>query len=217
MIQDMQGRKASVFTSPEWQSRPYKNFTKGPDQKLYDIGAGLATILASADKSKTTQQNVAIDSQRSALLEECLKLAAKLEAWFQDLNEEIPPPHYSAKFSNIQNIIDDREHRKVFPVSFHFPHMYIAKVLMDYWALSILLYGTTFSVYQSFPGRTPPEKPQNPADDQHADDKAKLPKGRSLPSPTNILKPGSTKTFADNIAQSMEYCLSEDMGMPGPQ
>ena len=54
MIQDWQGRKASAFTSPEWQSALWRKHKKGLDQLLYDIGAELATILADADRSKLT-------------------------------------------------------------------------------------------------------------------------------------------------------------------
>jgi len=217
MIQDLQGRKASAFTHPDWLSCPWKNYIKGPDQKLYDIGADLTSILASADRFKSTQGNVDNSSEKMALVQDCRKLETKLDAWLQEMNEEIPAPHYWAQFSEIANHIDDRENRKIFPISFHFPNIYIAKVLMDYWALSIIVYSTCGMIYNSFAGTDRSSGPEHLADDQHALARADVPKGNASPPPTEARKPGLTKTLADNIAQSMEYCLREDMGMLGPQ
>jgi len=217
MIQDLQGRKASAFTHPRWQSGPWKNYIKGPDQKLYDIGADLTSILASADRSKLTQGNVAFGSESLALVQDCRNLEAKLDAWLQEMNEEIPAPHYWAQFSNIANPIDDRENRKMFPISFHFPNIYIAKVLMDYWALSIIVHSTSSLIYESFAGTDRLNRPEHSADDQQTSAWADIPMGDVQPPLTRAQTPGVTKTLADNIAQSMEYCLCKDMGMLGPQ
>ena len=217
MIQDLQGRKASVFTEAEWQMGPWKKFPKGPDQRLCDIGAELATILARADRSKSTQDNLVFGSERLALLEDCCKLEARLEAWYTQLDMEIPAPHYWVEFSHIRNPVDDREGHKVFPTSFHYPNIYIARVLVDYWALSILLYSTSLLTYRSFVGESKTSGPEHPADSQRAKAKPQLPRGRAVTPPKVCQNPGMIRTCADNIAQSMEYLLSPDMGTLGPQ
>ena len=217
MIQDLQGRKASAFTSPEWQSAPWRKHKKGLDQLLYDIGAELATILADADRLKLTRSNRAFSTERMKLVEDCQKLEDKLEAWYDQLSQEIPSPHYWAEFSNMQNPIDDREGRKIFPIAFRYANIYIAKILIDYWALSILLSSTSLLAYQSLTAEMKPHGPEHPADDQHARAKAVVPRGHAIPAPRISQRPGSIKTMADSIAQSMEYCLLKDMGTLGPQ
>jgi len=217
MIHDLRSRRASAFTHPKWQTGPWKNYNKGPEQRLYDIGADLAAILASADRLKTTQGNIALAPESMALVQDCRELEAKLDAWLEELNEEIPTPHYWAQFSDIANPIDDRENRKIFPISFHFPNIYVAKVLMDYWALSIIAYSISFLIHESFAGADRSNRPEHSADDQRAPARVDTPMGNALPPPAIAQKPGLTKTLADNIAQSMEYCLCQDMGMLGPQ
>lgn len=206
-----------MFTQPEWQASPWKNRTKGADQKLCDIGAELSTILTSADRSKLTQDNKAFSLERIALLQDCQNLASKLEAWFQQLSEEIPAPHYWPEFSNIQTSVDEREGRKIFPVSFRFPNIYIAKVMIDYWALSIVLYSTSLLLYRSFTAPKNSTGPEHPADGRYTQVKAIPTISGPVPKPIVAQDPGFIKSLADNIAQSMEYCLSRDMGILGPQ
>lgn len=78
MIHDLQGRKVSAFAHPTWQTGPWKHYTKGPDQRLYEIGADLSAIIAAADSFKSTQGNVAFASETTTLVQDCRKLEAKL-------------------------------------------------------------------------------------------------------------------------------------------
>ena len=131
MIQDIQYRRVSTLAQPQWRSSPYRKHVKGPDQKLYDIGSELSTIIADADISRSMSSNQAFTSKSLALLEKCRKLNEEIDTWFECLKDDIPPPHYWPEFSNIHNSIDDHEDRKIYPVSFHFPNLFIAKVLLD--------------------------------------------------------------------------------------
>ena len=148
MIQDIQYRRVSAFTGPEWLSRPFRKHNKGLDQKLYDIGAEVAAIIAGADRLRETPDDEDSTGKRIELLEKCQNLIDRLDAWFERLNEEIPPPHYWPEFSNIRNTIDDIENRKIFPVSFRFSNLLIAKIMLDYWGVSIVLYSTTLMLYR---------------------------------------------------------------------
>ena len=219
MIQDIQYRRASTFAQTRWQSSPYRNHVKGPDQKLYDIGSELSTIIADADKSKSMSSNEAFTSKRMTLLERCLKLDREMDTWFERLNEEIPPPHYWPEFSNLQNPVDDDQDRKTYPVSFRFPNLFIAKVLLDHWALSIILHSTSLQLYQSLMGgtRPRPDRPEHPADGGRAQATTNIPQNYTVPPPKVAQTPGMIRSLADCIAQSMEYCLSKDMGILGSQ
>ena len=219
MIQDIQYRRASTFAQPQWRSSPYRKHVKGPDQKLYDIGSELSSIIADADKSKFMSCDETFTSKRLALLEQCLKLNGEIDTWFECLEDEIPPPHYWPEFSNLQNPVDASEDRKIYPVSFRFPNLFIARVLLDYWALSIILHSTSFQLYKSLMGenRPRPNRPEHPADGWRAQAKANLPKIHTIPAIKVLQTPGMIRSLADNIAQSMEYCLSKDMGILGSQ
>ncbi|KAL8830687.1 MAG: hypothetical protein Q9191_001292 [Dirinaria sp. TL-2023a] len=217
MIQALQGRKASMFTRPEWQTEPWKIHSKGPDQQLFDIGIELSAILARADKSKSIQESNAIALEKVALLKDCEDLAKRLDTWFRQFNEDIPPPHYWPEFSNVESPIDVREGRKIFPVSFRFSNIYIAKVLIDYWGISIVLYSTSIILYRSLTADNNRTGPEHPADERRAQAKAILPQHISVPKPGITQRPEMIKSLADNIAQSMEYCLQKDVGTLGPQ
>lgn len=88
---------------------------------------------------------------------------------------------------------------------------------MDYWAVAIIGHSTSHLVYQSFLGTDGSDRPAHPAHDQHASAGASVLESDALPPPSRVQNSESTKTLADNIAQSMEYYLREDMGMLGPQ
>ena len=206
-----------MFTRPEWQTEPWKKHNKGPDQRLYDIGIELSNILACADRSKSTQESHAFTSERIALLEGCESLVNRLDTWFQQLNDDIPAPHYRPEFSNIENLVDAREGRKIFPVSFRFSNVYIAKILIDYWGISIVLYSTSLFLYRSLTAGRNTFGPEHAADDRRAQAKAILPRCVAVPKPGIARRPGMIKSLANNIAQSMEYCLHKDMGTLGPQ
>ena len=148
-----------------------------------------------------------------------MRLNGEIDSWFECLKDEIPPPHYWPEFSNLQNPVDDYEARKIYPVSFRFPNLFIAKILLDYWALSIILHSTIFQLYQSLMGeiRPRPNRPEHPADNLQAQARANLHESHTITPPKVAQTPGMIRSLADNIAQSMEYCLSKDMGILGSQ
>ncbi|KAI4103802.1 MAG: hypothetical protein L6R37_003605, partial [Teloschistes peruensis] len=217
MIHDIQKRKLSVLTEPEWQMRPWKNHVKNPDQQLYDVGIDLTRIIASTNTTKSINDSGTFALERAALIEECQNLDARLDGWFQQLNEDIPTPHYWPEFSTMGGSSDNSDPDMAFPVSFHFPNIYVAKLLTDYWAISIILHSTIKLLYQSLAGQTKAHRPEHPADDQGARARAILPPGCSIPFRKKVADPKLLKSLASNIAQSMEYFLSKDMGILGPQ
>lgn len=217
MIHDLQNRKLSVLSQPEWQSGPWKIHVKNPDQQLYDVGIDLTRIIARTNTTKFINDNATFALERAALIEACQNLDTRLENWFQQLNEDIPTPHYWPEFSRMDNTSDEFKVDLAFPVSFHFPNIYVAKLLNDYWAISIILHSTIKLLYQSLAGQTRENRPEHPADDQGAKARAILPPGCNVPFRKKVADPKLLKSFASNIAQSMEYFLSKDMGILGPQ
>ncbi|KAL8659794.1 MAG: hypothetical protein Q9202_006944 [Teloschistes flavicans] len=217
MIHDLQNRRLSVLSQPEWQSGPWKIHVKNPDQQLYDVGIDLTRIIARTNTTKFINENATFALERAALIEACQNLDTRLENWFQQLNEDIPTPHYWPEFSRMDNTSDECKVDLAFPVSFHFPNIYVAKLLNDYWAISIILHSTIKLLYQSLAGQTRENRPEHPADDQGAKARAILPPGCNVPFRKKVADPKLLKSFASNIAQSMEYFLSKDMGILGPQ
>ncbi|KAL8692937.1 MAG: hypothetical protein Q9218_002139 [Villophora microphyllina] len=217
MIHDLQSRVVSVLMKPEWQSGPWKEHVKSPDQQLYDVGIALTGILARAYTTKSISDNSTFAWERAALVQECQDLDGKLDDWFGQLSEDIPTPHYWPEFSRMETPSNNSTADIVFPVSFHFPNIYVAKLLIDYWAISIMLHSTIKLLYQSLAGVFKPNRPEHPADDQGARAKAILSPGYDAPLRKKIADPTLLKSLGKNIAQSMEYCLSNDMGILGPQ
>lgn len=218
LIQDIQCRQASPFTRPEWQAIPFRKHIKGPDQKLYDIGAEVSTIITRAGSSR----NKGTPDDRAhimALLEDCQQLHDKIAVWLENLNKAIPPPHHWTELATMHNPADELENRKVFSVAFHFPNLFIAKIMLDYWALSIILDDTTFRLCLSLKGegKSPRSQRAHPADDWNVKAAANISNERVVSLPQAAQYPRIMKASADNIAQSMEYYLSREMGVLGPQ
>ena len=65
--------------------------------------------------------------------------------------------------------------------------------------------------------RLRPNQPEHPADDGRAQARANFPRSHTIPPPKVAQTPGMIRSLSDNIAQSMEYCLSKDMGILGSQ
>lgn len=221
MIQDIQHRQASALTRAEWQAIPFRQHIKGPDQKLYDIGAEVSSVVSRVEnsKSRVILDGQAYVSERVALLEECKKLQIKMAAWLGKLNEEIPPPHHWPESATMRNPVDDLEKRKIFPVAFRFPNLFIAKIMLDYWALSIILDSTTLRLYLTLKGEgnLRPGQAAHLADYWNMDAAASV-SNQFVVSRLEVAQSVRIiKKFADNIAQSMEYCLSEEMGVLGSQ
>ena len=181
----------------------------------------MSTVVSRVEnsRSKFILDGQAYVSERVALLEECQKLQSKMVAWLEGLNIEIPPPHHWPAFATLRNPVDDLENRRIFPVAFRFPNLFIAKIMLDYWVLSIILNSTTYRLYLTLKGegRLRPGQPAHPADDWNAKAAAIIINERVISPAELVQSPRVIKAFADNIAQSMEYCLSKEMGVIGSQ
>ena len=220
MIQNIQYRRpAPAFSQPEWRSTPFRRYVKGPDQQLFDLGEAITWILAAAEKSKSTPREAAHAEERIGLLEQCLKLNEEYDAWYEQLKKDIQPPHYWPEFATMRNPVDKHGEGRVYPVAFRFPNIFLAKLMVDYWALSIILLSTTFHLYLSLKDPCPPDpgQPEHPAGDKDPQARAAPPIEREIPVPAVAKNPMMIRALADLIAQSMEYCLSSEMGILGSQ
>ena len=168
IIQSLQTRTSSFVNETKWLSDPWEGLSKDIEQKLYDLGAELCTILKYADRIKAMQDGHKITSNRLLVIGKCFKLEGRFEAWYDELTREIPTPHYWPQLSNMDNPADDVEHGKVFPVAFHFLSLKIAHIMLNHWALLIVLYSTVFLTHRALEGmrHAEPTWPEHPADDQ---------------------------------------------------
>ena len=217
-MQSLSTRKASFVHEAQWSLEPWEGITKTADQKLYDLGSELSTILASADASKLIKDPRRLLSQKLTLIAQCQNLDERFGTWYEELETELPSPRFWPRFSNLENPADKLGHDKVFPISFEFSSLRTAKTMLDYWVFLILLYSTILITYRTLAGSSQtgqgPYRPEHPADSQWAKTKILPDRGR-LPSLADKYKPPSLLIFANNIAQSMEYMLSKDTGMLG--
>ena len=232
MVHNITTRKSTFINEPQWSTIPWEGRSKTIDQKLYDLGAELSSILKSSDMIESMQDPQEVFAARLSVRNKCGKLDQSLELWYEELQHEIPAPQYWPELSTIDNPADDQEHGKVFPVCFKFSSLRNAKVLMNYWALSIMLHSTDLLTYRALQEQSKREVPrlEHPPDDwchscvsgrvcRHCGSEA-----NKVSHDMSCLPPLTWKhdhryfqILADNIAQSMEYCLSRDMGTLGGQ
>ena len=218
MMENLATRNASFVHEPRWSTEPWEGIAKSADQKLYDLGSELSRILDDADASKLIQDPQLLLNHKISLISQCHDLDIKFGVWYEKLEGEMPSPRYWPRFSRFVNPVDKAGRGKVFPISLEYPNLQTAKTLLDYWVLLIILYSTILITYRTLAGSSGTNegehKPEHPADSQRA--KVKLcPDRNRLPALADKYKPPNLFILANNIAQSMEYMLSGDMGVLG--
>ena len=190
---------------------PWSETGKDVYQQLYDKGFALAALLEGTDNARLTNENTNI-SIVSEYLERLSGLDEELNFWYREVVRESLSPLYwhtqSTSFGcHLKEIV---EPRTVPPFAFH--TLRLAHIIVTYWALRLILSNTIAFACQhvlSTNNRVPSSSFISHQTSQEVE------------TMTFHLLEIHTRShrleLAKNIIRSMPYCLSDNMGLMGPQ
>ena len=223
-------RRATFLVESEWMMIPWKNNLKTIDDRLMDLMAQIPSLLEQADWIKTVYDPHEALRERLKLVDSCWALDAELIEWRKSVEGQSGLPQYWPEFSKLSYPVDNSEHGKVFPIAWHFPNLRIAMRYIHFWTALQLLHSTIIVTYRSLRGEQCDRSvPEHPADRRcsvcsttpgtigcHCGYEANV-----IPFNTNSLPPpsqgGGLHESSRNVAQSVEYCMGQDMGDFGSQ
>ncbi|EXJ78442.1 hypothetical protein A1O1_08842 [Capronia coronata CBS 617.96] len=188
-------RKSTYLAQPEWVTVPWKIQPKSDLDQLLDIMAQLTTLIEQAARLNTTIAFDVLHAQRIELAQQGWEFHAQLENWYQGLLRKHADPLYYERPSSAPFI---SHLASVFPKALHFQNFEIARLHISYWTILLLLYSSILTIPVSSLNDV------NPTSGLVALVDNEFPHRQAL-------------ELARMIAQSMEYLLSEDMHILGPQ
>ncbi|OAP54953.1 hypothetical protein AYL99_10653 [Fonsecaea erecta] len=200
-------RRSTYLAQQDWLTVPWKEHAKSDFDQLLDIMAQMAILLEDASRfnASTTFNNIP-HAQRIELFQHGWEFHSRLEDWYQGFlrKHHQAGPLYHERPSSAR-FLSQFAAASVFPTSLHFPKFEIARLHLSYWTILLLLYSCVLTI--------PPSSPSlgsvNPTS---------LSRIVGATSVENVFEiPRRALELARMIAQSMEYLLSEDMHILGPQ
>jgi hypothetical protein len=189
-------RKSTYLAQQDWLTVPWKIHPKSDLDRLLDIMAQIASLIEEAARLNTTTTAFDIpQAQRIGLLQQGWEFHSQLENWYQGLLRKQAGPLYYERPSSTRFL---SKLASVFPKALHFPNFEIARLHLSYWTILLLLHSSILTMPFSSPSDVNPNSGLVAAVDNECTHAQQL-------------------ELARMIAQSMEYLLSEDMHILGPQ
>ena len=171
--------------------------------------------------------------RRHKLISRCWGVSSDLKAWYDLMKRQTIVSQYWPELASVDNPADDPELGRVFPITHRFTNIQAANMHIVYWANTTTLLHTLRSTYERLGTQlsvsfTPEIFPESGSRDNPCwfcngkDSAAKLAFTQRGPALADFdLLPRCPDLepmweCARNIAQSMEYCMSDSMRLLGP-
>ncbi|KIW28976.1 uncharacterized protein PV07_04827 [Cladophialophora immunda] len=189
-------RQSTYLAQQDWLTVPWETQPKSDLDRLLDIMAQIAVLIEKAARPNTASSAFDIPhAQRLGLLQQGWEFHSQLESWYQTLLLNQAGPPYCERPSSTRFL---PRLASVFPKALHFQNFEIARLHLSYWTTLLLLHSSILTTPFSSPSDVDPTS--------------------SLPaSGENDFIHRRALELARMIARSMEYLLSEDMHVLGPQ
>ena len=170
--------------------------------------------------------------RRVKLIQRAWAVDTDMEKWSELVRSETNAPPYWPEFSVIDNATDDPQLGKLFPIAYRFVNMGMAQMQLYYWAGKILLHRTLRLTYKALRGFVSVDAVRHSAvnskDTSHhscssaksevfTEDDGFRELSSDVASLPNCPDRSTLWENACHIAQSMEYCTSDEMRLLGSQ
>jgi hypothetical protein len=87
----LQNRTPTFLASPQWLSTPFADHPKSPFDRLLDILAALASLLARCDQALAQPHTLTRRLTSQELINSCLDLELSLGRWYSSLSQHLSP------------------------------------------------------------------------------------------------------------------------------
>lgn len=183
-------RTRSPFSTPEWRTLPWRNRTKSPKDKLFDILDDLPGLLEDLDLFQACQDEELAEDLRKDLLLRCRATEVTLHSWKKELGVQLIKYDYTVVGLNLPRPVTDTD----------FALLHLANL---YWVVCLLLYSTMLPISR---------KPQT-RDVSVSNIAAQTQPMGNVQAPQNpyssIISP---KVYASKIARSVHLFFDESAG-----
>ena len=177
---------------------------------LQDLMIQLPSIMEALDILDAGTNETADTPVLIQLLQLCSSLDAELLAWNEKLKNQVQGQLYWTVPSVANNPSDDLVLGRVFPLSFQFPCLRVAQLLLLYWSMLILLYRTIQHIQERLKSQV-----------SHSTETGlcfALQGGwNEVYSDNSCVSSTIIAPLANNISQSVEYCYRTENGTHGTQ
>ena len=174
---------------------PWKVHPKSDLDRLQDMMAQAANLIEGATRLNTITVSDVAQTQTRKTIQQCQELRTQLGNWYLELLRKQPGPLVDERPSSARFL---SRFASIFPNSFYFQNFEIARLHLSYWTTLLLLCGNMFTLSFSSLGEA----------HQTSSWVASL---------RREFADGELLDLARKITQSMEYLLSEEMHILGPQ
>jgi hypothetical protein len=213
---------------------PWEILPKTIEQHLFDAIVDVPGIQEEFDLLETITHPHKLFQSQLQLIQRAWTVESALEKWSELVRQESSPSQYWPEFSLVNNPADDPQLGKVFPIAYRFANIRTAQMYLYYWASKILLHRTLRLTYKALREQvnvcTAGKGPSATDFDNTSYDCYSLAEKEASWEDGYCGKPSCVMAFlprcpdsstlwenACNIAQSMEYCMSDEMGLLGSQ
>ncbi|CAK7238393.1 hypothetical protein SEUCBS140593_010641 [Sporothrix eucalyptigena] len=235
LFRSLDDRESSFLATQDWQSLPYVVLAKNAHDELCDVLEQIPGLLACIRVIKAETRLPAILSHTLEALQLAWRIEEGLAAWFDRFEASVSGPLMVPKLARIPSATDDPTLGKLYPVAFHFSHFAIGQAITLYWAGLVILYTFLSNAYRQLrrlvyavAGLEEDMAPCTCGDRGGNDEtiesevqkeKKASPRNCVRHFRLNMLQPlqrrATPQVVADQVCQSVEYFLQEDMGILG--
>lgn len=129
----------TFLSSPLWMNVPWKLHSKRPLDLLVDCLCEASLIYQEDDRVKHLGPTQKLEFWLKSL-QKCWQMDTLLQDIYHAFETDFVQPMYWSVLSKEPNSADDPILGKVFPVAYRFVDLAVARLLMIYWAVSLLVW-----------------------------------------------------------------------------
>lgn len=215
------------LSSPLWMTTPWKLRPKSAIDRLVDCLCEASSIFQENDRVLRLGPVEKLDAWLESLAK-CWQMDAMLQDIYKEYETDFPQPMYWSVLSKEPNSADDPIRGKVFPVAYKFCNMTVARSLMLYWAVSLLVWNGLTLLYMGIASL------ELDASDAHCSNFPQCEKFHDNMCHCRYLRLQSSgsckydlshlprlghrkhfKSLINDVCQSMEYCLESGIAFWG--
>ncbi len=195
ILRTLETCRPNFLTESKWLRNPWEHTPKSHTDKILDVLAMAPRIFARVNNARNLDPSNMLSSTLETM-NMCRELDSSLTEIHDQVRLAFPGPLYWSEFSKETCFTEDAgpEPSNIFPVAFHFSDLRMAKTMMYYWATQHVLWSgmSQLSLLLS----TLQQRPEGVANMSRAKSRYHF---------DDFITP------AQNVCQSIEYCLEDGM------
>jgi hypothetical protein len=209
-------RRQTFLSRPEWLERPWKSITKTPYDELINWLFSLPDVIGQFDAVAQETDHTKLRAGLHDIIEKYSEIDTVLQRLYANFDQSVSGPLYWAALSTLDSCVDNDQHGKAFPVSFHFPNFSIALIVATYWSNMMVVHIQLMYVYAKLAAVESPEDISGGAQDTQCSTAADSKSYEAMQFYERSREHASKwTTMAKNICQSGEYFMQDNMGAHG--